>query len=179
MTRLVHIAAEAEARKIRKNGIAPTKVKGWVTGEDRFVWAFPVLPSYTLTYQWARELKRWGRTTLAAVTVDLPGSEPVFARHFSSAPCRMTVDEAVGLIRGAEDPRGYEVMIPRRVDPAEITRITTLPAAIGWRYSPASKNKPLALCDCPVCMPRGEVKASRYRARVKAEMRRRGLGSNA
>lgn len=179
MPRLVHIAPEAEAKKIRRNGIAPTRVRrGWLPGEDRFVWAHPVLPSYTITHQWARELKRWGRTALVAVTFDIDGHEPIYARHYNCEPQPMTLDAAVGIFWNDPDPRGYEIMIPRRIRPGEIHRVTALPVAIGWRYFPTSKNKPLSLCDCPMCMPRGEVKAARYRARVQAEMRRRGLSSN-
>lgn len=179
MARLVHIAPEAEAKKIRRNGIAPTRVsKSWLAGEDRFVWAHPVLPSYTITHQWARELKRWGRTSLVTVTFDISGEELIYARHYNSEPQPMTIDAAVGIFRNDPDPRGYEIMIPRRIRPGEIHRVTPLPEAIGWRYSPNAKNKPLSLCDCPMCMPRGEVKASRYRARVRAEMHRRGLKPN-
>jgi hypothetical protein len=45
MPLLVHIAPEAETKKIRRNGIGARKVRGWIANRDRFVWAFPVLPS--------------------------------------------------------------------------------------------------------------------------------------
>jgi hypothetical protein len=35
-------------------------------------------------------------------------------------------------------------------------------------------GKPMRLCDCPMCMPRGEVKARRYRERVRERMREAG-----
>lgn len=57
------------------------------------------------------------------------------------------------------------VQLPRRVAPDEIIRIRTLPHAIGWRYWPGAKNQPMRLCDCPMCLPRREVKARRYRGR--------------
>ena len=82
------------------------------------------------------------------------------------------LDEAVGLIRGSPDPRGYEIMLPRRVAPSEIVRARALPRAIGWRYFPEAKGKAPWLCDCPVCEPRGEVKAGRQRVRLAERMRR-------
>jgi hypothetical protein len=178
MPLLVHIAPEAEARVIGRTGIAPTR---WRPDPERHpeidhaVWAFPVLPSYTLTFSWAREMKRWGRASLAAVTIRLPDDERVFARHFSNAPVEMPAAEACGLIRAAPDPRGYEVIIPRRVLPKEVVRTQPLPRAIGWRYYPAARGQPMRLCDCPMCMPRGEVKARRYRDRVRERMKQKGI----
>jgi hypothetical protein len=178
MVLLVHIAPESEARAIRRNGIAPTRWRPDPYGYpecDRVVWAFPVLPSYTLTLSWARELKRWGRASLAALTFRLPDGEPVFARHFSLEPRAMSAAEACGLILAAPDPRGYEVIVPRRILPKEIVRAQPLPRAIGWRYYPAARGQPMRLCDCPMCLPRGEVKARRYRNRVRQRMAGQGL----
>lgn len=177
MPLLVHIAPQNAVPAIRHNGIAPTRWKRpWQDAPelDRAVWAFPVLPSYTLTHSWSRELKRFGRTALAAVTFRLPEDEPVYARHFSQPPQSMTAVQAAGLIRAAADPRGYEIMIPRRIRPSEIVHARALPKAIGWRYWPEAKGKPLRTCDCPVCMPRGEVKARRYREAVRERMRQQG-----
>lgn len=179
MPRLVHIAPLSEAAKIRRNGLQPTRLKNWVAGHDRFLWAFPVLKSYTLTHQWARELKRWGRTALSAIHFEIPDQETVLVRHYRTEPLPMTAAEAVGVVLAQEDPRGFEIIVPRRIEPKEIVTVKPLPRAVGWRYWPGSKNLPMMMCDCPMCMPRGEVKAARYRQRVKAEMARRGLGSNA
>jgi hypothetical protein len=77
----------------------------------------------------------------------------------------MTAAAAVGYIHGRSDPRGFEIMLPRRVNPNDIVRVRVLPKAIGWRYYPEAKGKAW-LCDCEVCVPRGEVKASRQRVRV-------------
>lgn len=173
MPHLVHIAAENEAATIRRNGIRPTRHRPDPQGHpahDRVVWAFPVLASYTLTHSWSRELKRGGRTSLAAITFRVDDREPVYVRHYQNAPRLVSSAEAVGVIRAQDDPRGYEIMIPRRIAPDEIVRVRALPQAIGWRYWPAAKNQPMRLCDCPMCMPRGEVKASRYRRAVRERM---------
>jgi hypothetical protein len=87
----------------------------------------------------------------------------------------MTAAQAVGLILAAEDPRGYEIMLSRRIARQEIVRVRPLPKAVGWRYYPEAKNTPAKMCDCPMCMPRGEVKASRFRERVKTRMRADGI----
>ena len=39
----------------------------------------------------------------------------------------------------------------------------------------ATKNTPAKMCDCPMCMPSGEVNARRFRERVKSRMRADGL----
>jgi hypothetical protein len=111
------------------------------------------------------------------VTFRLGDDEEVYARHYSSPPLPMSAAEAVGFIRERSDPRGYEVMIPRRIQAKEIVRISVLPKATGWRYSPTAKNAGLMLCDCWICSPRGEVKAGRYRRMIAARMKTTGLAS--
>jgi hypothetical protein len=164
---LVHITAENVAKRIARNGIAP--VHG-------FVWAFPIIESFTLTHAWSRELKRSGRTALAAIDFRVPDTEIVFARHYRDERQAMTAAEAVGYIRSRPDPRGYEIMLPRRVMPREIVRVRALPRPLGWRYFPDAKGKEPWLCDCIMCAPRGEVKARRQRERVAERMRRADAG---
>jgi hypothetical protein len=84
----------------------------------------------------------------------------------------MTAAEAVGYIRSRPDPRGYEIMLPRRVLPREIVRVRALPSAFGWRYFPEAKGKAPWMCDCVMCISRGEVNARRQRERVAERIRR-------
>ena len=177
MARLVHIAPESEARKIQRNGISSRRLKGWIEGHDRFVWAFPVLESYTITHQWMRELKRSGARTLVAVTIKIPDKEPVAVRHYLSAAKLVTAAGAIHTIRDADDKLGWEVVVLRRVEPDEIQSVRVLPKGIGWRYYPDAKNKPLKTCDCEYCMPAGDVKAARFRARIIANMAKKGIAS--
>jgi len=163
VTLLVHITAENLAKRLARNGIAPV---------NGFVWAFPVLESYTLTHAWSREMKRLGRTSLAAISFRVPDGETVLARHYREQPREMTAAEAVGVIRAEADPRGYEIMLPRRVAASEIVRVRALPKAVGWRYAPDAKGKQPWVCDCVMCRPQGEVKAARQRARVAEKLRR-------
>lgn len=166
MPTLVHLTPESNLKAIRRSGLAPTRRDGWHTIYDRFVWAFPVLESYTLTHQWMRELKRHGARTLAAVRIRIPDDEPVLVGHFRAARTMMSAAEAVGVIRDAESPLGYEIMIPRRIAPHEIVDASVPRRAFGWRYFPEVKAARRYPCDCPVCMPRSEVKAARYRRRI-------------
>jgi hypothetical protein len=105
--------------------------------------------------------------------------EPVFARHFSALPLPMGAAEASGMIRAALDARGYEIMVPRRILPREILRIQPLGRPMGWRYWPQARGAPMRLCDCPICLPHGEVKARRYRERVRSRMNAMELESTA
>jgi len=169
---LVHITAENVAKRIARNGIAP--VHG-------FVWAFPVIESFALTHAWSRELKRTGRTALVAIDFRVPDREIVFARHYREQQQSMTAAEAVGYIRNRSDPRGYEIMLPRRVLPREIVRVRALPRAFGWRYFPEAKGKAPWMCDCVMCTSRGEVNSRSQRERVAERIRaaaaeRRGRG---
>ena len=166
MPLLVHIAPEPLGARIRRVGIEPTRVRPWISGCDRIVWAFPVLESYTISHQWARELKRFGARAQVAVTFWAPDAETVLARHYRETPRRFTAAEAVGHIRAAASPLGYEILLTRRVRPDEIKSIRVLPRAIGWRYWPEAKAQDRWPCECPMCAPRGEVKARRYRDRL-------------
>jgi|GEM_PF-2800167 len=153
MARYVHMAPEAAARRIARSGIAPTRLALRLPGGgDRAVWAFPVLPSYTLTHQWLRELKRRCRSprTMVAVTFRIPDEQPVLVRYYGEAPRAMSAAAASGLIRARPDPLGWEVMVPRRIAAREI--IATPPQRIGWRTTTRRQAFP---CGCPVCIPPG------------------------
>lgn len=178
MAMFVHIAPEPMLKRILKNGIAPTV---WSPDperhpqHDRVVWSFPVLESATLTLSWARELKRGGHTTQAAITFRLRDDEPVYVRHYRDRPQAVSAAASVALVRAAADPRGFEVLVPRRVRPDEIVRARIVRRAFGWRYAPHLKGLPPAACDCPMCLPRDEVKAARQRERIWARMEAAGL----
>lgn len=177
MALFVHIAPEPRLKAILRNGIAPTAWSPDPTAHpdiDRVVWAFPVLESYTLTHSWSRELKRLGQTTLAAITFRISDGELVFGRHYREQPVLMPAAAAVAAIRAAQDARGHEVMIPRRIRPDEIVRGRVLAKTFGWRYAPHLKGTAPNACDCPFCVPRGEVNAARDRRRLWARMRAEG-----
>ena len=116
-----------------------------------------------------------GTRTLVGVTFQIEDEAAVYVRHYARRPRLTTAADAVRVIRAIDDPRGYEIMVPRRILSREIKSVRVLPRAIGWRYWPAAKGMPAQTCDCPVCLPGGEVKARRYRERVKERRTKLGL----
>jgi hypothetical protein len=170
MPRFIHLSAEASAKRIAHNGISPCRIPRHPSDllcedPDRLVWAFPLLPNFTTSYQWLRELKRRGAKTIVAVIFKIDDLEPVFARHFGAEPRKMTAAEAASFIRQLENPLGFEIMIPRRTHPSEIERVWTPPQHIGWRLNP--KRSMIMLCACPRCSPHGRPKSKRHRIRAR------------
>lgn len=176
MPRFIHLAPEPLAKRIRRNGIHPTRVGDWLArsgleGIDRLVWAFPVTPSFTISHQWLRELKREGVRTLVAITFRIGDDEPVLARHYREAPREMTAADAAGLILSQREPLGYEVMIPRRIKPSEIIAVRNVPQKLGWRTIPGGRAS--VVCSCPMCVPAGTVKSARRRVHFDHYLSRR------
>ncbi|GIE86367.1 hypothetical protein [Actinoplanes regularis] len=158
MARFVHLTPARLTAKVRRAGVAGP------------VYCFPVLAAHTVTYQWARELRRRGAREWVAVTFLLPDSQPVEVGHYGRERATVTAAEAVGLLRAMEDPTGYEVIVPRRVTAAEVRTIRPAPRITGWRYLPAAHGR--APCACPACLGRGEFGAARLRRRFDYDERR-------
>lgn len=143
---LVHLTPAASAEAVRRGGIKP-----WLNHrlKVRGVYAMPVLPSYVLTYQWGRELRRFGVRTVVAVHFRVPDDEEVWVGHYGRPPVSRTATEAAALIMGAADPRGYEVFIPRKITAKEIHRLRPVNPVTGWRYRPGAHGTPP--CGCEAC----------------------------
>jgi hypothetical protein len=130
----------------------------------------PVLASYTLTHQWARELQRWHPGPLVTVYFRVPDQEPVTVGHYGAEPLAVNVSEAVAVVRDQPDPRGYEVFVPRSIAAAEVRRVRNIRPDIGWRYHPkAHGQRP---CPCPYCS-RGMYGAADLRRRYSTDPPRR------
>ncbi|BCJ62232.1 hypothetical protein C1I93_13975 [Micromonospora endophytica] len=123
----------------------------------------PVLPSFTLTYQWVRELRRWHSGVLVAVHLRLPDDQPVTVGRYGAPPRQVTAAQAVAVVRELDDPRGYEVFVPRAITTAEVRQVRDIPQGVGWRYLPAAHGR--RPCPCPACLPRGAYKVARLRRR--------------
>ncbi|MEU4427605.1 hypothetical protein AB0F81_43855 [Actinoplanes sp. NPDC024001] len=163
MADLVHLTPECNTRRVRRSGVA-ARSHGW-TGERGF-YCMPVLPSFTLTHQWVRELRRWKPGVLVAVHVRVPDDETVTVGRYGRAPQRVRLAEAVAIVRDAADPRGYEIFVPRAAGAAEVRRVRDIPQGIGWRYQPdAHGRRP---CTCPACFQPGTPKAGRLRQRLRS-----------
>ncbi len=87
MTLLVHLTAAKNIRAVRRTGI---RAAGHGQGGGAGVYCLPVLPSYQITYQWVRELRRGGQGTLVAVHFRVPDDEPVWVGHYNSAPVQLS-----------------------------------------------------------------------------------------
>ncbi|MCX4963971.1 HEAT repeat domain-containing protein [Streptomyces sp. NBC_00654] len=161
MAMFVHLTPAANAARIRRSGI---RAISHGRAGSRGLYCFPVLPSYTLTHQWLRELsRRSGPGGLVAVHIRLPDDEPVTLGHYGRAPATTTAVEAVRRTAALEDPRGWEVFVPRTVTKREVHRLRPVKQVTGWRYFPGSNGK--APCTCFGCRVRGEYGSQRLRQR--------------
>lgn len=155
---LVHLADERDTNKILNAGI---KFSKYGPG----VYFMPVLPNFYITYQWLRELKRGGAKTFVGVNFRLASNEMVYAGKYGKVHKHITLGQAIKEIMELEDPLGYELIIDRKIEPNEITKIRHLPQTIGWRYMPYSTGK--KPCNCEFCL-RGTIKGNRTKKRLDA-----------
>lgn len=156
MVALVHLTPEAGVRQMARSGVAARSRNFF---GERGVYAMPVLPSYTLTHSWTRELRRWKNSPLAAVHLRLPDDEPVTVGHYGREPQRRTAAEAVALIRALPDPRGHQIFVPRRVAAGEVRRVRRVGQHIGWRYRPDAHGR----IPCPCCVAPGTPGVAKIR----------------
>lgn len=153
---LVHLADEKDAKKILNGGLK----------HGRGVYCMPVLPNFYVSHQWLRELKRGGVKTYVGIYFRIHSKELVYAGKYNNPHKHITLGEAIKEIMTLEDPLGYELIIDRKIEASEITKVKALPQTIGWRYKPGSKGtKP---CNCEYCL-RGEIKGKRTQKRLNDE----------
>jgi hypothetical protein len=165
MALFVHIADARDRRSIERSGVIPG---GRKSNPEWGVFAMPVLPNYFTSHQWLRELKRRGARTLMGVYFRIPDREGVVVGHYNQAHTPMTAARASRVIMEAPDPRGYEVIIPRRIEAKELHGVRPVPQVTGWRYYPGAHGK--YLCGCPVCVPKGSIKSRALRDAFEASM---------
>ena len=161
MASFVHLASEKASARIERSGIFRSKTRSGVSG----VYAMPVLPNYFATHQWLRELKRRGHRVIVAVQFRIPDDEMVTVGHYGSEHRSMSATEAISVVTDAEDPRGYEVLIGRKVEPSEIHQIRHIRQVVGWRYWPDAHGHPP--CPCPVCLAPGQYGVAKIRRRIE------------
>jgi hypothetical protein len=141
MASFIHIADKKDQDAILRNGIRSWKRRSGVRG----VYATPVVPNFTTTHQWARELKRRGIRTFVCVQFKIPDDEPVLVGKYNGEKLQLTAAEAFSAVLHHTDPMGLEVVIPRKISAAEITRTYLAPRKTGWRYYPSAKGKAAVL----------------------------------
>ena len=174
MAMFVHLTPESRAERIRRNGI--NRLRRAQNGFPGGVFAVPVTRNFYVSHQWLRELKRAGAGgPFVGVYFRVPDELPVWMGHYGQAHRWLTAAEAVAAFSSAEDPRGWEVIIPRRIEAGELHRIRELPQVVGWRFSPQAKGSP-PRCTCQFSIG-GTYGARRLRERLgtsEANKSRRG-----
>jgi hypothetical protein len=151
MVSFIHIADKNDQSSIKRSGIKVAK-------ESRVVHAVPVIPNFSTTHQWAREMKGRGAKALICVQFKIPDDETVWIGRYNEKKLEMAASEAAGVFLAHTGPVGFEVLIHRKIMPKEITRIYAAPRVTGWRYHPESKGK--KPCSCDFCS-RGAIQRRR------------------
>ena len=154
MVTFIHISDKNSEKQILRNGIKSAKLRSGTRG----VFAMPVVPNFTTTHQWARELKRTPVRALICVQFKIPDEEMVSVGKYNGEKRDVTATEALGIVMEHSDPMGLEVIIPRKIEAREITRTYLAPRVTGWRYYPTAKGTPP--CRCKWCN-QGEIRAQR------------------
>lgn len=165
----VHLTSHRNVASIRRGGLALVKRRC----RPRGVYAMPVTRNFQVSHQWLRELRRHDGGTIVGIYFRVPDDEPVEVGHYNSLHVPMTAAQAAGLLLAAEtrdpaterecdraskavqrqarlpsSPEGYEVIVPRRIEPSEIIRVKSLPQVVGWRYMPGANGRPPCTCLC-------------------------------
>lgn len=170
MPRLVHLVRASRARAIERAGIRGGAAQVLVSGGqasrvERAVFAMPLLPDFTVTYQWVRELRRWHGEKMMAVHFVLPSDEEVLVGRYNVAHERKPLRDAVREVLKA--PAGNEIVVTRSVRRSEVVGIRDVTQRVGWTAVPEAGAK--FDCICPVCVPAGTPDLMR---RVRGEFER-------
>ncbi len=186
----VHLTPEKNIQSIIKNGLRFRKINGIKLNG---IYAMPVTRNFYVSHQWLRELRRNGQRSWVGVYFRIADDEEILVGHYSSSLVAMTAAQAAALISGVQDnvptlarendkksnavqrgkrppssPEGYQVIISRPIEKAEILRIRHLPQVLGWRYSPGAHERPPCVC---LCCERGSYGISKLKKAVeKAEV---------
>ncbi len=75
----------------------------------------------------ARELRRRSAGSISGVYFRIPDEEAVWVGHYGQAHRWMTAAQAVCEFSSAEDARGWEVVIPRRIQADELHAVREVP----------------------------------------------------
>jgi hypothetical protein len=115
----VHLTPEKSVAGVLRAGITLRRKRVGTSlgrrrdGPPRGVFAMPVTRNFYVSHQWLRDLKRGGQRTICGVYFRIPDAEPVWVGHYGQAHRDLSAAEAVALVVAAENPEGYEVIIPR------------------------------------------------------------------
>ena len=162
MAMFVHLTTESRIPRIRRNGIA--RLRKAVGTSPEGVYAVPVTRNFYASHQWLRELKRRNQGPVAGIYFRVPDEQLVWVGHYGQIHRLVTAAEAVSEFTKADDPSGWEIVVPRRIEANEIHKTRRLPQVIGWRFFPKAKGKP-PFCTCKFCT-RGDYGGAKLRRRL-------------
>jgi hypothetical protein len=165
MARFIHLTDERLLARIRKSGISMSRPRGGI----RCVHATPVLPDFQVSHQWLRELKAKGIRTIGAIQFRIPDTEEVLVGHYGQEHLAVPASRAAAIFRRHGTGLGLQVLIPRRIDPKEISRSYVPTQVVGWRHTPGAHGKP-PFCGCAYCQW-GKIKNRKIRERYEAQNR--------
>ncbi|PYV66350.1 MAG: hypothetical protein DMG96_42655 [Acidobacteria bacterium] len=164
MAMFVHLTTESRTSRVQRNGIVRLrKAVGSLPGG---VYAVPAARNFYASHQWLRELKRRNQGPIAGIYFRVPDEQPVWLGHYGQVHRLVSAAEAIAQFMTADDPLGWQVVIPRRIEAKEIHKIRRLPQVIGWRFSPKAKGKP-PFCTCKFCT-RGDFGSAKLRKRLSS-----------
>ena len=125
---------------IRRAGLKPRpwKLKNSVREEISIdcIFCVPVVPNVNHTYQWVREIRGWKFKRAAAIQFRIADNETVWFGYFGMPHERLTAAQAFDRYLRLADARGFQVIVPRKIESSEIKRIRRAPQLVGWRYLP-------------------------------------------
>ncbi len=161
MPRLVHLAPERLVRRIERAGLRGSTCVVLVDGVtykiEEGVFAMPVVPDFSVTHQWLRELRRWGRGRMVAVHFSIPAEEPVYVGRYSAeksyGPARKMIPALL------QKPLGAELLVPRRIASRDVVEISRVRQDVGWVETPDTPHK--FDCVCVACLPSGTARLKR------------------
>nr|WP_156469931.1 HEAT repeat domain-containing protein [Leptospira alstonii] len=151
MSIFLHLTSLQNKNRIFRSGIKTSPVH--YENIRRGIFCMPVIPDFSITHQWLREIKRFSNGPVIGVYFRIADSELVWSGKYNEELLSSSAVESFQTLGSIEDPFGFQVILPRKVARKEIVKIKNLPQTIGWRYSPEARKKPR--CLCPACIPKG------------------------
>lgn len=130
MAIFVHLTPEKNVSTILRTGITRFRRQDDHPGG---IFAMPAARNFYVSHQWLAELKERGHLRVAGLYFHIPDSEIVWVGHYRGSHRRMTASEATALFIHEQRPRGFEVIVPRKIKPREIHRIHHLPQVFPLR----------------------------------------------
>ena len=116
----VHLTTESRIPRILRNAIAPLRKPGGTSPEG--VYAVPVTRNFYASHQWLRELKLRNQGPIAGIYFRVPDEQQVWLGRYGQAHRLVTAAEAIAQLTKADDPLGWEVVVPRHIEAKKFTK---------------------------------------------------------